>query len=53
MLVALYFVKQKAEERTAIGVQTFLKSCMMHCKLDITYEAVERKFEITCISDSC
>jgi hypothetical protein len=50
MLVALYFVKQKAEERTAIGLQTFLKSCMMHCKLDITCKAMEWKFEI--ISDS-
>jgi hypothetical protein len=45
MLVALYFVKQKAENRTAIEMQTFLKSCMIHC------EAMEQKFEI--ISVSC
>lgn len=51
MLVALYFVQHKAEERTAIALQIFLKSCMMHCKLDITWEAMERKFEI--IFDSC
>jgi hypothetical protein len=51
MLVALYFVKQKAEERTVIEMQTFLKSCMIHCKLDITCEATEQKFEI--ISVSC
>jgi hypothetical protein len=51
MLVALYFVRKKAEERTAIRLQTFLKSCMIHCKLDITCKAMDRKFEI--ISDSC
>lgn len=51
MLVALYFVKQKAEERTAVELQTFLKFCMTRCKLNITCEAMELKFEI--ISDSC